>query len=539
MRNHLDHHSGIAFAPGALREMSQGFCDLAAVLAVTLGPKRGPIWHANGDSVEMLLTSGIIVRRVVEITDRLRNTGAMQLRHMVWRVHEEFGDGGATAAVIARAMVERANALIAAGIDPLMLRLGMESSLPMAIAALESQRQPVDPASTARLIRSVLSYPDISEVLAEMIDVLGQEAGIRLEMMARPHLDRLYVDGRYWKCAPSPSHPAGNISLVLDSPSVLVADDEVLEANDLIRALETIAEARNRRPLVIVGAKLGSQAQNLLNLNVARGTIAAYVVSPATTGAERHQVLTDIALATGADLISTTRGYPPVALQASWLGTARQIVLKRDGMVILDGGGDPAAIQERMADIRTKLMRTTDRDQTLRLRERLASLVNGSGILQLGGLTDAERDEKRRHVERALRILPEIIESGTVLGGGLALLACRAALFQHQASLGTSDQRFGAEIVACGLEAPFRQLVTNSGASSPEVALHRVLDSEEGLAFDAATGTLIPAAELALSDSLSVLRGALRTATSAVAELITTEVAILPKERRRPVSTAP
>jgi chaperonin GroEL len=208
-------------------------------------------------------------------------------------------------------------------------------------------------------------------------------------------------------------------------------------------------------------------------------------------------------------------------------------------MVILDGGGDPAAIQERMADIRTKLMRTTDRDQTLRLRERLASLVNGSGILQLGGLTDAERDEKRRHVERALRILPEIIGAGTVPGGGLALLACRPALDQHRTSLGLSDQRFGAEIMACGLEAPFRQLVTNSGALRPGVVLHRVLDGDEGLAFDAASATLIPAAELAMSDSLSVLRGALRTATSAVAELITTGVAILPHERRRPVSTTP
>ena len=539
MRNHLDHNGGIAFAPRALREMSQGFCDLAAVVAVTLGPGRGPIWHANGNSVEMLSTSGIIVRRVVEITDRLRNTGAMQLRHVVWRVHEEFGDGGATAAVIARAMVERANTLIAAGIDPLMLRLGMESSLPVVIDALEAQRQPIDAASTAQLISSILSYPDISEVLAEMLDVLGGEAGIQLQMMAQPHLDRIYVDGRYWKSAPSPSHPAGNMSVVLDSPRVLVADDEVLEANDLLRTFETIAEGRNRRPLVIVGAKLGSKAQDLLNLNVARGTIAAYVVSPATTGAERHQVLTDIALATGADLISTTRGYPPVALQASWLGTARQIVLKRDGMVILDGGGDPAAIQERMADIRTKLMRTTDRDQTLRLRERLASLVNGSGILQLGGLTDAERDEKRRHVERALRILPEIIGAGTVPGGGLALLACRPALDQHRTSLGLSDQRFGAEIMACGLEAPFRQLVTNSGALRPGVVLHRVLDGDEGLAFDAASATLIPAAELAMSDSLSVLRGALRTATSAVAELITTGVVILPHERRRPVSTAP
>lgn len=538
MRKHLDHQGSIAFAPIALQEMARGFCDLADLLAITLGPNRGPIWHANGNTVEMLTTSGIVARRVVEVADRLRNTGAMQLRHLVWRVHETYGDGGATAAVIARAMVERAITLIGAGIDPMTLRRGMDASLPVAIAALEDQRQPVAPATTSHLINSILSYPDISEVLAEMIDVLGLEAGIHLDVIAHPHLDRVYVDGKYWKCVPAPSHPIGNSTLVLNAPIMLVADDEVLEPDDLVQMLETIATGRPRRPLVIVGAKLGSEAQDLLNRNSARGTIIAYTVSPRMTGAERHQVLTDIALATGAELVSTLRGYAPAALQPSWLGTARQIILKRDGMIVSGGSGDQSEIQRRIADIRTKLLHARDRDHATMLRERLASLTDGSGILQIGGLTDAERDEKRRHVERALRILPEIIGSGTVPGGGLALLACLPAV-HHHASLGRDDRRLGADIIAAGLSAPFLQLVANSGASSPPVVLHRVTESNGVLAFDALHGTIVPADQLGTSDSLSVVQGTLRMATSAVSELIATGVAILPKEGRRQVSANP
>jgi len=538
MRKHLDHQGSIAFAPIALQEMARGFCDLADLLAITLGPNRGPIWHANGNTVEMLTTSGIVARRVVEVADRLRNTGAMQLRHLVWRVHETYGDGGATAAVIARAMVERAITLIAAGIDPMTLRHGMDATLPTAIAALEGQRQPVSPSSTAHLINSVLSYPDISGVLAEMIDVLGLEAGIHLEVMAQPHLDRVYVDGNYWKCTPAPSHPTGNSTLVLDTPIVLVADDEVLEPDDLVQMLETIAKDGARRPLVIVGAKLGSAAQDLLNRTIARGTLAVYTVSPTMTGAERHQVLADIALATGAELVSTIRGYAPAALHPSWLGTARQIVLKRGGMIVTGGGGDLSGIPRRITDIRTKLLHAKDHDHASMLRERLASLTDGSGILQIGGLTDAERDEKRRHVERTLRILPEIIGSGIVPGGGLALLACLPTV-HHEALLGPDDRRLGADIIAAGLSAPFLQLVANSGTSSPPVALHHVTESNGALAFDAMHGTIVPADQLGVSDSLSVVQGALRMATSAVAELIATGVAILPKEGRRQVSANP
>jgi chaperonin GroEL len=256
-------------------------------------------------------------------------------------------------------------------------------------------------------------------------------------------------------------------------------------------------------------------------------------------GLAHHQMLADIALSTGAELVSSLRGFSPGSLQSSWLGTARQIVLKRDSFTVLEGGGDAARIQERVRDIREQIARSLQPDDTARLRERLASLAGGIGILQIGGLTQAERDDKRRNVERVLRVLPELVKSGVVPGGGIALLACRSALQEHRASFGSGEERFGVDIMSRALEAPFLQLVTNCNGMEPEVALQRVTESDYRLAFDAHSGALVPSSDAEFTDSLAVMRGAFRIATSAVSELITTGTAVLPKERNRPVSTEP
>lgn len=541
MRRHLDHRGHVVFAPQALLEMSHGFCELASLLAGTLGPQRGPIWHANGERVERLTDSGTIVRRIVELPERLPNAGAMQLRHAVWRMHELFGDGGATVAVLARAMLMRANRHVSAGIDPVMLRQGMESSLAVVEDALEAHRLPASASSVERLIAASLPDPGIASVLAEMVEVLGTEPAIHLEVMAQPYLDRVYLNGGYWKLQPSSrtTLPPGKNDLVLESPLVLVADDEVLEADHLVRVFDLLVRDYPRRPLVIVGAKLTSGAQDLLNLNMARGTLTAYAVSPTVTSVERHQVLQDVALATGSELVSTVRGWSPESFQASWMGSARQVVLRHDSVIVIEGGGDQARIQQRQHEIRGQIERAAAGDATSRLRERLASLAGGIGILQIGGLTQAERDDRRRHVERALRMLPDVVGSGQVPGGGVAYLACRPALHQHAATLEPGDQRFGVDVVSCGLESPFLQLVANGGVVVPAVALEQVTDAECRLAFDASTGDMVPVDDLPVADSLAVVRGALRLATSAVAEMIATGATVLPRESRRSVSADP
>jgi chaperonin GroEL len=531
----------VAFAPEAFEEMAEGFCELASLLAVTLGPCRGPIWYANKDRVELLSNSGIVARRMVEMPDRLRNTGAMQLRHMVWRMEEYFGDGGATAAVLAQAMISRARTLVAAGIDPLDLRAGLEAALPDVLAALESQGQTAEGEAMENLIASVLSHADIAHVLAEMIDVLGNDAVIHLQVMSRPYLDRIYVDGSYWKLQPSSRStlPAGTNELVLDTPYVLVADDVVFDTKDLVPALEALRWDRRQRSLVIVGVKLTSGAQDLLNLNVARGTVAAYAVSPVATGPQRHQLITDLALSTGAEVVSVSRGYAPRSLHPSWLGSAREAVLKRDSLIVIEGGGERSQIEQRVGELRAQIGRSTNLDDTAPIRERLACLTGSVGILQIGGLTQAERDDKRRHVERVLRVLPELAGGGFVPGGGMALLACRSVLQRQQAMVGSADQRHGMDMLARALAAPFLQIVANSHARAPESVLQQVTDADYCLAFDALAGDLVPISELAVADSLAVVRGALRLATSAVAEMITTGVVVLPKESRRQVSTEP
>lgn len=531
----------IVFPPQALEGMSQGFDKFAALFAATLGPMRGSVWHAHRGKVELLSTSGVIARRLVEVPDRLQNTGAMLLRHAVWKMHERFGDGGATTAVIARAMLSRASTLVAGGIDPVALKRGMDALLPVALQGLESQRLPPTPDSARQLIASALPFPDISEILAEMVEILGPERGIHLEVMAQPYLDRHYIDGGYWKLQSSlrPIFPAGKAELRLDSPCVLVADDQVLEASDLARMLDGIAHERQRRPVVIVGTKPTEEAQALLNLNVGRGTIAAYFVSPDVVGPERHGVLTDIAILTGAEMISAIRGYAPQAFRPAWAGSARQILLQPDRLIIVDGGGAGDLKDRRRMAVSDQIGAADGGSDTSILRMRLANLSGGVGILQIGGLTENERENKKRQVQRLLRVLPELVQSGSVPGGGIALLACRDAVQAHRWSPDSGDQRLGAEVVHVALEAPFRQLVTNGGVVEPSLAIQRVSGCDYRVAFDATRNSFHSAEELGLTDSLAVLRGALSVATSAVGELIVTGATILPSEKRRAVSTTP
>lgn len=540
MRRQLDHRAGVVFAPHALHDMAAGFCEIASLLASTLGPERGPVWHANGGRVERLSDSGVIARRIVELPDRLQNTGAMQLRHLVWRMQEHYGDGGATAAVVAVAMVHQAIRYVSAGADPRLLREGMESSLRQVELALEDLRLPPDRLAVDRLIAASLSYPEIASVLAEMVDVLGSDATIHLEVMAEPYLDHSYSHGGFWKLQPLSREilPAGTSDLVIEFPLMLVADDETFDTLDLIRSFE-LAVQGGGRPLLIIGAKLTREAEDLLKLNVARGVLESYAVSLATTGAARHQVLQDLAAAVGADVISSVSGFSPALLQSTWLGSARQVVLKRDSAIVLEGDGDHARIQQRKNQIQQQIGHVQDNDALAALRARASSLSGGVGTLQIGGVTRAERDDKRRNVERTIRVLPELIAAGQVPGGGLAFLRCRAQVLGQRGLLGSSDQRLGADVVLAGLEAPFKQLVRNGGKVEPTVALQRVTDADYRLAFDASTDSLVPLDCLPAVDSLAVLRGAIRLAISTVGELITIGATILPIEHQRAVNTNP
>ena len=540
MRRQRDHRGGAIFAPLALDEMASGFYDFGLVLAATLGPERGSVWHASGGRMERLSDSGVMARRIVELPDRLPNTGAMQMRHLVWQMQERYGDGGATAAVLAVAMLEQARRYLAAGSDARLLREGMESARKVVDQALEAQRLPVTRSTIEQVIAASLDYPEIAAVIAEMVEVIGSDAAIHLEVMAQPYLDHSYETGSYWKLQPLSREilPAGPNELTIESPLILVADDETLDASDLRRPMELAAQI-NRRSLLIVGAKLTGEAEALLKLNVARGILRAYNVSLAVTGFARHQVLQDLAVATGAELISRISGFSFGVFQVSWLGSAERVVLKRDSAIVIAGAGSPVDILHRKDQLQLQIEQTTDRDVLASLRARMSSLGGGVGTLQIGGMTRAERDDKRRHVERILAALPELVAAGHVPGGGVALLKCREQVRTLRDSLESSDQRLGVDVIGHALDAPFLQLVRNEGRHEPIVALQRVVDADYRLGFDAVSGTMVPLDELLLTDSLGVLRGALRLAVSTVGELISIGAVVLPTARRRVASTNP
>lgn len=498
----------------------RGFSQLGAVMAATLGPKRGVIWHANGSGKpEALSDSGVIARRVTQLSGAAENLGAQILRGAVMQMHERYLDGGALTATLARALVEEAYRALAAGGDPMLLRGGIERGIAAANAAIHAAAQPVSGQTALEQVAlTATEDEELARILGEMFDLLGRHGAYVVDEYAAPLLDREYVAGGRWSARPASRDLMPLDDLVLERPLIFACADK-LERFDQIRpALEAAMYAPEPTPLLIVARDLVGEALQAVTLNHARGRALLGAAILLTTGDALRADLEDVSLLVGGQLAAGERGTAPEFARPGWLGRARQIILKRDSLTIIDGAGDPALRQRRVGELRTQARAISTFDEAWeRLRLRIARLSGGMGVLKVGALTFQERDERKARAKKAARALETALESGSVPGGGVAYLnaiPCVQAL---------NDP--GATLVARALRAPFLQLVTNSGAESPQVALNAALKRGGDFGFDARTRELRSLVDI--RDSAAVLSAALQTAGSAAIMALTTDVLIV------------
>src|SRR5215213_5346959 len=290
------------FAPDAFVRLSEGFDQLASVMAVTLGPTQGPILNAlSNGSVELLSDAGTIARRVVEVPHRGRNVGAMMLRHLAWRMHEQFGDGAATAAVLSRVMVREGIRRIAAGVDPVSIRGGLQRTLPVALTALAAQSTPVDgQGALAGIATGITGDAELGAVLGEIVDLLGSDAAITIEEFPVSYLDREYVAGAAWRAHPATRAmiPEGRQEIVLENPLIMLVDQRLAEVEDVMPALELAIQSTPRRALLVISTKIDDHAMATITANQARGTVTAMAAKLGSTGLAQTDDLGDIAALT-------------------------------------------------------------------------------------------------------------------------------------------------------------------------------------------------------------------------------------------------
>jgi chaperonin GroEL len=537
-------HQKIVFAPRALKALVAGFDDLASLLALTIGPERGSILSAREDgSVEVLSDAGTVARRIVEIPNRCRNTGAMIMRNLAWTMHEQYGDGAATAAILARAIVRQAMIRIEAGVDPVHIRGGLEHALRAALAQLDAQ---AEPAGSGRQLGAVATSmtgdPELGAVLGEIVDILGPAAAITIEEYPIPYLDREYLEGAYWRAHPATRAmiPEGQAEIVLDYPVVMLIDQVINEVDDILGGLEFAAQADGKRVLVIVAPKISNQALHAIALNQSRGTVSATVAVLTSVGQAQTTDLTDMAILTGGCVLADVKGDSPRFAHAEHFGAARRAIITRDSLTFVGGRGNSIAIDERRAEIKRQLARSSpmgkDRED---LQKRLARFNGGIAILKIGAHSGTELTNRRNGAEKAFRTLTGMVDQGVVPGGGAAFLNCQQPVYSTRATCSTRGEEHGVDVLAAALPEPFLQLVRNHGSIHPVLALAHAEMRGCGFGFDALTGELVDVRDQGILDSARVAKGALQSAVSAAISLLTTSVVILPADSKRETRPRP
>lgn len=508
--------------------LSSGFEQLASVMAVTLGPIQGPVLNSvGGGRPEILCDSSKIAQQVVELPSRTENVGAMVLRNMTHDLHEKYGDGAATAAVLASAMIRRAVPMIVAETNPMLLRRGIEQATAVAQQALKQQvSTDTDQDVLTGLAASVTADLELSRILGEMFDMLGENGSIVIEPYAAPYLDREFLEGGRWECRPASRllMPPGYTELTLENVLVAVIDAEIEKFEDIRPALEIAANSPQKLPLLIVARDLKGEALAGVTANHTNGVLTVGAAICYTVKFRISDDLEDIALTVGGEVMLNAKGY---RIKPEYLGRARKISLTREWLTIVNGAGDQHAIHQRIAQLRhlQGQVNRTEKDWD-RLRMRIARLAGGVGVLKIGAYTERERDDRRERAQKASLMLHLAQEGGVVPGGGVAYLRCIDAVMQAMHDCADEHVAKGYLIVAQALAAPFRQIVRNHGRVDPDVALNEVQRLDDGHGFDVLTGEYARLAERGIWDCFSVASGVLDAAASAANMIITTEVIV-------------
>ncbi|MDQ5850748.1 MAG: chaperonin GroEL [Chloroflexota bacterium] len=516
----------------ARARLKEGLDLLAELIRLTLGPRAGVVVNAREfKGPEPLTSSAVVVRRIVEIQGRATNVGAMLLRHAVWKVHEQLGDGGATTAALVHALLEGGYRHLAAGTNPMLLRRGMERGLRAAVAALQAQARPLEGEQHLHaLALAATGDPELGRVFGEIFGRLGPEGTVVIEEYAASYLAHQFLEGARWEgsfVSPAFITDVPRQQALLEEPWVLVTDHTIAEPAQIVRLLEQIVRA-DAGPLFILAEDVTGEARATLLSNRERGLLDVAAATLTMQGYHRRHNLEDIAIITGAEFVAKDRGDRLENVTLHDLGEARLVQVGADTLSIVGGAGDPDLIAERQRTLRAQIPHVPDEEARRKLIERLGKLAGGMAILRLGAASDAERRTRRDLAERVIRFMPTALEEGVVAGGGAAYLHCQPAL--HELACGHDEEAAGVRVVRDALEAPMAWLIRNAGLA-PAPILAEARQRGAGYGYDILNEQISDMWAANILDAAKVARVALETAVSVAAMALTTEAIVL---RRKP-----
>lgn len=527
---------GIAFQPDAGNQFFAGIVALADMLASSLGPSGGPVlsYDSTRRKVEAIGDAATTLRRIISLGKPDLDVGAMLARGMIWRLEQQVGDGGTTAILLMRALVEEGMRQIAAGVNAMRLIEGIRSGAAVASDALRAQSMSVTgERSLAAVARTVMQDDDLAAVLGEMSYLLGADGHVQIESYVAPYLERQYLGGAHYGAEIASMYFYSEMErkrTVLVAPAVALLDKPLTEAEQALALLEATVKA-GRKALLIVAPDTSGAALNLLVANqmqpADKRKVAILAVKPKAVGDERRFAFQDLAAMTGAAILGEIGERTARAAQPEDLGRAQRVEYGEKNLVLTMEGSRRAIIQEQIADLSRRLSTLAyDDEERPILTRRLAALTGGIGVLKIGAHHQPERDLRRAQAERAWKVLSAVQRSGVVAGGGAALLHCQRSVLDAAAQEAEADRALGIRVLAHALVAPQRQMLVNAGISAPAVVLDQLAKRGAPAAYDVLAGAIVDAQQSGLLDAASVVVATLQSAVSAATMTLSTDTII-------------
>ncbi len=528
----------IKYGAEARAALESGVNQLANTVRVTLGPKGRNVVLDKSFGAPLITNDGVTIAKEIELEDAFENMGAQLVKEVATKTNDVAGDGTTTATVLAQAMVNEGMKNLAAGANPIILRKGMKKATDCAVSAIADMSQKVNGKNhIARVAAISAGDEEVGQLVADAMEKVSGDGVITIEESKTMQTELDLVEGMQFDRGYISAYMATDMDkmeAVLDNPYILITDKKISNIQEILPLLEQIVQSGAK--LLIIAEDVEGEALTTLIVNKLRGTFNVVAVKAPGYGDRRKAMLEDIAILTGGTVISSELGYELKDTDMSMLGRAKSVKVQKENTVIVDGDGDKAAIQSRIAQIKKQIEETTSEFDKEKLQERLAKLAGGVAVIRVGAATETEMKEAKLRLEDALAATRAAVEEGIICGGGSAYIHASKEVAKLATSL-DGDEKTGANIVLKALEAPLYHISANAGLEG-SVIINKVRESEIGVGFDALKEEYVNMVEAGILDPAKVTRSALQNATSVASTLLTTESVVANIKEETPAMPA-
>ena len=521
----------IIYGEDARKALQNGIDKLSNTVKITLGPKGRNVVLDKKYGAPLITNDGVTIAKEVELEDAFENMGAQLVKEVATKTNDVAGDGTTTATLLAQALVREGMKNVAAGANPMVVRKGMKKAVETAIEAIKANSKPVSSTNDIARIATISSADEeMGTIIAEAMEKVTADGVITVEESKVAVTDSDVVEGMQFDrgyISPYMVTDTDKMEAVIDDAYVLITDKKISSIQEILPLLEQILQAGKK--LVIVAEDVEGEALSTILVNKLRGTFTCVAVKAPGFGDRRKEMLQDIAILTGGEVITSDLGLELKDTQIPSLGRARQIKITKENTIIVDGAGDKDAIKSRIGQIKSQIETTTSDFDREKLQERLAKLAGGVAVIRVGAATETEMKEKKLRIEDALAATKAAVEEGCVAGGGVALINAIPAVEKLLETISDADEKTGVNIVLKAIEEPVRQIAANAGLEGSVIVNEIKSSGKVAYGYDFSTDSYVDMFEAGILDPTKVTRSALQNASSVASMVLTTESLVADK----------